>query len=33
MLMEKNEMDASIMEGAGLNAGAVASVCHVQKPN
>ena len=28
----KNEMDASIMEGAGLNAGAVASVCHVKNP-
>lgn len=28
----KNEMDASIMEGAGLNAGAVASVSHIKNP-
>jgi len=28
----KNEMDASIMEGAGLNAGAVASVSHIRNP-
>jgi len=28
----KNEMDASIMEGAGLNAGAVASVAHIKNP-
>jgi len=28
----KNEMDASIMEGAGLNAGAVASVAHIRNP-
>lgn len=27
-----NEMDASIMEGAGLNAGAVASVRHIKNP-
>ena len=27
-----NEMDASIMEGAGLNAGAVASVSHIKNP-
>jgi len=27
-----NEMDASIMEGAGLNAGAVASVAHIRNP-
>jgi beta-aspartyl-peptidase (threonine type) len=28
----KNEMDASIMEGAGLNAGAVAAVSHIKNP-
>jgi beta-aspartyl-peptidase (threonine type) len=28
----QNEMDASIMEGAGLNAGAVASVSHIKNP-
>lgn len=28
----KNQMDASIMEGAGLNAGAVASVSHIKNP-
>jgi beta-aspartyl-peptidase (threonine type) len=28
----KHEMDASIMEGAGLNAGAVASVAHIKNP-
>ena len=28
----KNEMDASIMEGAGLNAGAIASVSHIKNP-
>jgi len=28
----KNEMDASIMEGAGLNAGAVASIAHIRNP-
>lgn len=28
----KNEMDASIMEGANLNAGAVASVSHIKNP-
>jgi beta-aspartyl-peptidase (threonine type) len=28
----KNEMDASIMEGAGLNAGAVAAVRHIHNP-
>ena len=28
----KNEMDASIMEGAGLQAGAVASVTHIKNP-
>jgi len=28
----KNEMDAAIMEGAGLNAGAVASVSHIKNP-
>ena len=28
----KNEMDASIMEGAGLNAGAVASISHIKNP-
>ncbi len=28
----KNEMDASIMEGAGLNAGAVASVTRIRNP-
>ena len=28
----KNEMDASIMEGAGLNAGAVAAVAHIKNP-
>jgi beta-aspartyl-peptidase (threonine type) len=28
----KNEMDASIMEGAGLNAGSVASVAHIKNP-
>ncbi len=28
----KHEMDASIMEGAGLNAGAVASVSHIRNP-
>jgi beta-aspartyl-peptidase (threonine type) len=28
----KNEMDASIMEGAGLNAGAVASVSNIKNP-
>ena len=28
----KNEMDASIMEGAGLNAGAGASVSHIKNP-
>lgn len=28
----QNEMDASIMEGAGLNAGAVASVRHIKNP-
>ena len=28
----KNEMDASIMEGAGLNAGAVASIAHIKNP-
>lgn len=28
----KNEMDASIMEGAGLNAGSVASVSHIKNP-
>ncbi len=27
-----NEMDASIMEGAGLNAGAIASVTHIKNP-
>jgi len=28
----KNEMDASIMEGAGLNAGSVAAVSHIKNP-
>ena len=28
----RNEMDASIMEGAGLNAGSVASVSHIKNP-
>jgi beta-aspartyl-peptidase (threonine type) len=28
----KNEMDASIMEGAGLNAGAIAAVSHIKNP-
>lgn len=28
----RNQMDASIMEGAGLNAGAVASVSHIKNP-
>jgi len=28
----KNEMDASIMEGSGLNAGAIAAVSHIKNP-